>query len=54
MLDVTEHASLVVGVFHLLHLDDLNLLEHLDSIESRVVFRLDQVYSTETTGAKSS
>lgn len=52
MLDVGEHAALVVCVLDLLHLDDLGLFEHLDGIEALIVLRLDQVDSPEATGAE--
>jgi len=35
--DTDEHLPLRVGVLHLLHLDDLLLVEDLDRIETRVV-----------------
>ena len=34
MLDLLQHPPLVVGVFDLLHLDDLLLFQDLDGIES--------------------
>ena len=52
MLDLLQHASLVVGVLDLLHLDDLSLLQHLDCIIPLIMFRLDQVHSAEATGAQ--
>ena len=52
MLDVAQHAALVVCVLDLLHLDDLRLLEHLDGVEALVVLGLDQVNAAETTGAQ--
>lgn len=54
MFDVTQHAALVIGVLHLLHLDHLGLLEHLDSVKPLVVLRLDQMNSPEATSAKRS
>lgn len=54
VLDVAEHAALVVGVLDLLHLDDLGLFQDLDGVESLVVLGLDEVNSAETTGAESS
>lgn len=41
MLDIAQHASLVVGVLNLLHLDHLSLLEHLDGVEPLVMLGLD-------------
>lgn len=52
MLDLAQHLALIVCVLHLLHLDDLCLLQHLDGVEPLVVPRLDQVHSAETTGAE--
>lgn len=52
MLDIAQHASLVVGVLNLLHLDDLSLLEHLDGIEPLVMLRLDQMNSPEATSTE--
>lgn len=52
MLDIAQHASLVVGVLDLLHLDDLSLLEHLDGIEPLVMLRLDQMNSPEATSTE--
>ena len=40
MFDPLEHTALVIGVFDLLHLDDLALLEHLDSVETLIVLGL--------------
>lgn len=54
MLDVAQHAALVVCVLDLLHLDHLRLLEHFDSIEALVVLGLDQVNAAEATGAERS
>ena len=44
MLDLLQHAPLVVGVFDLLHLDHLLLLQDLDGIEARVVLGLHEVH----------
>lgn len=52
MLDVGEHAALVVGVLDLLHLDHLGLFEHLDGIVALVVFGLHQMDPAEATGAE--
>lgn len=52
VFDLLQHAALVIGVFDLLHLDHLGLLEHFDSIEALVVLGLDQVYTTKTAGAE--
>lgn len=54
MLDSLEHFPLIVGVFDLLHLDDLLLFQDLDGIETLVMLGLDQVNSTEGTCAQSS
>lgn len=48
MLDTGKHASLVVGMLHLLHLDDLCFLEDLDSVEALIVLGLDKMDPTET------
>lgn len=48
----TQHASLVVGMFDLLHLHDLRLLEDLQSVEPMVMVRLHQVNPPETTGTQ--
>lgn len=53
MLDLLQHATLVVGVLDLLHLDDLLLFEHLDGVEALVMLGLDQVDTSETAGTKS-
>lgn len=47
-----QHAALVIGVFHLLHLDHLLLLQDLDSVEPLVMLALDQVHSAEGAGAQ--
>lgn len=52
MLDIAEHATLIIGVLNLLHLDDLSLLQHLDSIKSRVMLRLNKVDSSEATSTE--
>lgn len=52
MLDFCQHAPLVVGVLHLLHLDDLRLLQYLDSVESLIVLGLDHVHATKTSGTE--
>lgn len=52
MFDITQHSSFVIGVLNLLHLDDLCLLEHFDSVESLVVLRLDQMDSSEATSSE--
>ena len=52
MLDLLQHAALVVGVFDLLHLDDLSLLEHLDGIKALVVLGLHEVDAAEAAGAE--
>lgn len=49
MLDFLQHATLIVGVFDLLHLDDLGLFEHFDGIEALIVLGLHQMYTTKTT-----
>lgn len=50
MPDSIQHASLVVCVLDLFHLDDLRLFQHLDGIEPVVVFRLHQMDATEAAG----
>jgi hypothetical protein len=52
VLDLLQHAALVVGVLDLLHFNDLRLLEHLDSIEALVVLGLDEVHAPEAAGAE--
>jgi hypothetical protein len=52
VLDLLQHAPLVVGVLDLLHLDHLRLLEHLDGVEARVVLGLDEVHAPEAAGAE--
>ena len=52
MLDLLEHAALVVCVLDLLHLDDLGLFEHLDGIEALVVLGLDEMDAAEAAGAE--
>lgn len=53
MADAVEHATLVVGVLDLFHLDDLGLFQYLHSIEAVVVLRLDQVHATEAPSSQS-
>ncbi len=52
MLDLLQHFALIVGMLHLLHPDDLRLLENLDGVESLIVFRLNEMYSSEATSAQ--
>jgi hypothetical protein len=52
MLDLLQHAALVIGVLDLLHLDHLGLLQHLDGIEALVVLGLDEVDSPEAARAE--
>lgn len=52
MLDISQHAPLVIRMLNLLHLDNLGLLQYLDGIESLVVFRLNQVNTTEATSSE--
>lgn len=52
MSDATEHATFVIGMFNLLHLDHLGLLQHLDRIEAMVVLGLHKVDATEAPGAE--
>lgn len=52
MLDLLQHAALVVGVLDLLHLDDLGLFEHLDGIEALVVLGLDEMDAAEAARAE--
>lgn len=47
-----EHASFIVGMLNLLHLDHLGLLQDLDRIEPMVMLRLHQVDTPEATGAE--
>lgn len=54
MLDLLQHAALVVGVLHLLHLDDLGLLQDLDGVEALVVLGLDEMHTTKGAGAECS
>lgn len=42
-----QHLPLRVGVFHLLHLDNLLLIEHLDGIESPIVLGSNEMNTTE-------
>ena len=48
----TEHPSLVVGMFDLLHLHHLCLLEDLQSVEPMIMVRLHQVNPAEATGTQ--
>lgn len=52
VLDLLQHAALVVGVLDLLHLDDLGLLQDLDGVEALVVLGLDQVDAAKAAGAE--
>jgi hypothetical protein len=47
-----QHAALVIGVFHLLHLDHLLFLQDLDGVEPLVMLALDQVHTAEGAGAQ--
>lgn len=49
-----QHFPLIVGMFNLLHLYNLLLLEDLDSIVSLVVLGLYEMDSTKRTGTESS
>lgn len=53
MLDFLQHATLVIGVLDLLHLDNLLLLQYLDGIEALVVLGLNQVHASETASSQS-
>lgn len=48
MLDPLEHRPLIVCMLDLLELDNLGLLEDFDSVESLVVYRLNEMNSAET------
>ena len=52
VLDLLQHAALVVGVLDLLHLDDLGLFQHLDGVEALVVLALDEVHASKGAGAE--
>lgn len=52
VLDLLQHAALVVGVLDLLHLDDLRLLQHFDGVEALVVLALHEVDAPEAAGAE--
>lgn len=52
MFDLLQHPALIVGVFDLLHLDNLSLFQDLDGIEALVVLGLDQVHSAEASSAQ--
>lgn len=53
MLNALKHLALIVGMFNLLHLNNLLLLQNLDGIEAHVMFRLDEVNTPKATGTKS-
>jgi hypothetical protein len=52
VLDLLQHAALVVSVLDLLHLDDLGLLQHLDGVEALVVLALHEVHAPKAAGAQ--
>ena len=52
VLDLLQHAALVVCVLDLLHLDHLRLLEHFDGVEALVVLGLHEVHAAEAAGAE--
>lgn len=52
MLDLLQHATLVVGVLDLLHLDNLLLFEDLDGVEALVMLGLDKMDTSETAGSQ--
>lgn len=54
MLDPLQHLSLIIGVFNLLHLDDLRLLQDLDGIVALVVLGLHEMYTTKRARAQCS
>ena len=47
-----QHAALVIGVFHLLHLDHLLLLQDLYGVEPLIMLALDQVHAAKGAGAQ--
>ena len=51
MLDFLEHSSLIIRMFHLLHLHHLLLFQHFDGIESLIMLRLDQMHPPKATSA---
>lgn len=53
VLDLLQHATFVIGVLDLLHLDHLGFLEHLDGIEALIVLGLDEMDTTEASGSQS-
>lgn len=44
-----QHSAFVIGMFHLLHFDDLRLLQDFHCIEALVVLALDQMHPTKRT-----
>lgn len=53
MLDLLEHATFVVCVLDLLHLDNLSLFEHLYGVETLIVLGLDEMHAAKAAGAES-
>lgn len=52
MFTPLQHTSLIVGVFDLLHLHHLGLLQHLDGIEALVVLALYQMHAAKAARAQ--
>jgi len=52
MLDFLEHSPLIIGMFHLLHLDHLLLFQHFHGIKSLIVLRLDQMHSSKASSTQ--
>lgn len=52
MFDLLQHAALVIGVLHLLHLDHLGLFQHFDGIEALIVLRLHEMDTTKAAGSQ--
>jgi len=52
MSDTIQHASLVIGVLDLFHLDHLGLFQHFHGVEAMVVLGLDEMDTTKATSAE--
>jgi hypothetical protein len=50
--DTNEHLPLRVGMFDLLHLDNLLLVEHLDRVKARVVLGTNKVDASKGTSSE--
>lgn len=53
MANTVQHATFIICVLDLFHLDHLSLFQHLHGIETVIMFRLHEVDATEASGSES-